>query len=410
MWIAALTLTLSIAARGAAEPWRCSGPLVPPNGYEQDIAFADDATSAMEAARLALTRRVCQGSPCADLAARVAIWLTGQGDGRHCAMAVLDREIFAEWQRSQNARSLHTTLLEPLGKALLPGGAQKTPVRVAVGKVGGESDVPRWLRGQLVQALSAIQGVEVVSAAARGVAAVDADAVERQEQQRAVIDFTITVTRPDGTVKAVGASVPRAAVPAAIDDEDRARQPEQLALTVVAHCERRTGEFSMAPVRDCAQTPLTSGDRVRLSVTPSAAAHLYVMAYNSRGQFQMLFPAPGEDNVLEGDSAVTVPGTGWMELDDVKDVTEHLVVVAATARQGHLELLRGVDIPPRTGLHNADALVRTRGFLGEVRARGFKMPPPTVKADDGPSTTPTGRPVVERGRGIAAVELTFAHR
>jgi hypothetical protein len=392
-------LALSLAA---AEPWRCSGTLVPPAGYEQDVAFsAMGAGPAADAARRTLVERVCQQTACPELASRVAIWLTGEGNGQHCAMAVLERLLISEWRESQSSRSLHLTLREQLATHLTPSTttAKALRPRVAVGSIGGGARVEPWLRSQLTQALSGLEGIDVVAAASKETTVVDLDVVERQEAQRAILDLGVRLTRADGTVKAFGATLPRAVIPVGVEEAG------ELGLEVTARCEQKTAT-GFAPVRDCAQTPLSAGDRLRLTVAPSSPAHVYVMAWNSKGQFQMLHPAPDEDNLVRG--SLVLPHDDWLVLDEIGDVTEHLVVVAATKRQSHLELLRGVDLPPRTGTHDADALVATRGFLGEVRARGFKRP--AAKASSSSSGAPAAVPVVERGPGVAAVEITIAHR
>jgi len=405
--VSAVVLAVAIVMPHAsgAEPWRCSGTLVPPAGYEQDVAFAPTADAATSKARAAVTSRICQGAACPDLAARVAIWIIGEGGGQHCAMAVLEKHLIDEWRQTQSSRALHAELATKVGEALgaPPSAKVKAKAKVVVGRVGGGGHVERWLRGQLAQGLSSIDGVDLVAAPAKGVAVVDLDVVERQEVQRSILDVTVAVTRADGTMKAAGVTVPRAAVPVVVDDAPKAAE---LTLQVTATCERKEGG-AFVPVRDCAQTPLFAGDRLKLSVAPSSPAHIYVMAYNSLGQFQMLYPAPDQSNLVTG--TMQLPDGDWLELDEVKNVTEHLVVVAATARQSYLELMRGVDIAPRKGAQDADALVATRGFLGEVRSRGFKNPAGQAKT----STPPAGAgaaPMVERGPGVAAVELTFAHR
>jgi hypothetical protein len=366
----------------------------------QDVSFAKTPEAAADGAREKLIARVCQGTPCADLAARAAIWKTGEAkDGGRCAMAVLEARLIDEWRQSQSARALHKELAQKLTEVLPQGGK---PTKVAIGRLspGLAAPVETFVRAQLTQALSSMASAALVAAPHKGAATIDVDVVERAEQQRAILDVTASVTRPDGTVKAIGVTVPRAVVPIPVAES------QELTVRVTATCEKKTGAGFQA-VSDCAQTPLVEGDRLKLEVAPSSSAYVYVMAYNSRGQFQMLYPAPDEPNQVTG--SASLPAGDWLVLDDVGNVTEHLVIVAARARQSHLELLRGVDVPPRTGAHDDDKLVATRSFLGEVRSRGFDMK--KVAAGAARAAPPGGAaPVVERGPGVAAVELAIAHR
>ncbi|MEO1272197.1 MAG: DUF4384 domain-containing protein, partial [Myxococcota bacterium] len=66
-----------------------------------------------------------------------------------------------------------------------------------------------------------------------------------------------------------------------------ARQP--VALTVHLVCEqKKDGRFVSLPA--CSEVELVEGDRVRFGFSVDQDAFIYILNYNTKGQFQMLFP------------------------------------------------------------------------------------------------------------------------
>jgi hypothetical protein len=403
----ALTALTALSLAAAPPALTCDGPLVPPAGYLQETAFAPDAATAATKARQQLMERTCQASPCPELAARATLWLAGQGQGAHCAMAVLEAALVEEWRAGNSARGFVATVGQRLAP-VLPAPAAGGRTAVAVDRVALATNVPgaeAWVRDALQQALGALPAVKLVEPGTPKATVVRANVVERHEQQRPVLDVGVTVVRPGGELATVSATLPRAVLPFAPSPAP-VTSTTPLALSVEARCERRRGGRFEPVTGPCSDTPLGEGDRYRLSIRPSEPAWIYVVAYNSRGQLQGLFPDPGVDNRLP---SLTLPADGWLELDDVRDVTEHVVVVASRAPQPALEALRGIDVPSRAGGGDAAPLVATRGFVDGVRTRGFKKP---TAAPGGGARQPAVDPgaLVESGPGVAAVELTLAHR
>ena len=393
-----------LASTNNEVPWACEGPFVPPSGYEQETAFSKDgAGAAADAARAKLSQRICQSTPCADLAARVAVWQAGHGAPGFCAMAVVEHGLVDEWRASLSARSLHKELASALRPLLVAPSPGKR--RVAIGDVqapGGGLAVSTWLRAQLVEAVSSVEGVEVVDAGAPRVdTTLRANAVERVESQRALLDISVELKGKDGALKSTTVSAARAAVP--WTPPIATPTEKALELKVEASCQKKRGAAYLDIA--CGDEPLTHGDRYRLRLTVSEPSFGYVIAYNSLGQFQVLYPFPDEDNALRPSAPLVFPPEDWLELDEHGGVSEHVIVVASRERQAQLELLRGVDIPPKGTGAVDERPATTRSYLGAVTSRGFNR-------NKKPATNSGASALehVQQGPGLAAVELTLAHR
>lgn len=393
MLLATTLMTLGLATAPAALD--CNGPFVPPSGYQQETAFAPDVATAKTKALQQLIARVCQGSPCPELAARSTVWSAGQAPTTHCAMAVLETALVDEWRAGGSARDFVGTIAQRLA-SVVPMVASGAKTTVVVDSVTLATNIPgaaAWVRDALQQALGTLPSVKLVEAATPNATLVRANIVERSEQQRPVLDVGITIVRPGGELATVSATLPRAVLPSTPTPPPMT-STKALGLTVEARCERRrSGRFEPV-VGACSDTPLTEDDRYGLTVEPSEPAWVYVLAYNDRGQSQLLFPAPGANNRVASTTVKAV-------LDDVRDVTEHIIVVASLTQQPELEALRSDGRSGDSGARGAARLVATRSFVDAVRSRGFRQPAATV-------TDP--RRLVASGPGVATVELSIAHR
>jgi hypothetical protein len=168
---------------------------------------------------------------------------------------------------------------------------------------------------------------------------------------------------------------------------------EPVGITAWLTCEQRGANGAYTPVADCGRTPLTAGDRVRLTYRTEAAAHVYLTSRNDHGQFQMIFPAPGEDaRVAPGAEVQFPPGGAWMELDEVAGVTELLQVAAFAIPMPALEAQRGRDVP--AGGTDPGVLAATVA-VEPVLTRGWRLPGGDAKAKN-------------TARG--AIELRVIHR
>jgi Domain of unknown function (DUF4384) len=84
--------------------------------------------------------------------------------------------------------------------------------------------------------------------------------------------------------------------------------------------------------------PLKSGDKFRVVVRPTVAAHVYILLLSSSGEASVLFPNPDMplQNPLPGGQEVAIPNDGAFELDAVRG-EEHLQVLASVQALPDLE-------------------------------------------------------------------------
>ncbi|MEL6178562.1 MAG: DUF4384 domain-containing protein, partial [Myxococcota bacterium] len=214
-------------------------------------------------------------------------------------------------------------------------------------------------------------------------------------------------------------STSRTEAPAPVGDPKQPEQPTtgapKVSMTAYLLCQRRTSSGEYEDVPDCDAATLTEGDRIRIGAQIDSNAHVYVVNYNDKGQFQMLYPPPGEPNVFAGGQAFFLPeGEGadaWLELDDVADVVEHLQLVASASKLPELEARRGMNLPPTQQGNFQQAAIATRGLLEPYTHRGFKMPKSAktqVKVQGGGQVETV--PVVVSGLGATVVEFEVIHQ
>lgn len=201
-------------------------------------------------------------------------------------------------------------------------------------------------------------------------------------------------------------------------------------LTAYLLCQRKAGS-GWEDVPNCDGAELREGDRVRFGYKTAAPARIYILAHNSTGQFQMLFPDPGIDNESTPNADTFVPGDDWFVLDDVGGVTEVVQIVASAEKLPELEALRGKDFPPQSapvaggGNGNANKgpqvktkpkaapeAYKTRGLLEPIIMRGFKAQSKgkaPVRSSVGQAEVATV-PAVNTLPGASAVEFRVIHK
>jgi hypothetical protein len=84
--------------------------------------------------------------------------------------------------------------------------------------------------------------------------------------------------------------------------------------------------------------PLHSGDRMRIVVTPSVDAHVYILLLASNGEPSVLFPHPAMPlhNPLPGGRDIAIPNDGTFALDAVTG-EEHIQVLASRTPLSDIE-------------------------------------------------------------------------
>ncbi len=144
-----------------AEAWNCQGNLVPPNGWEQETAFESKSTPnakdvAVSRSRARLLKRLCgNGANCDALAAGIATWKTGAGNGQVCSMAVIDAKDLEAWRRANTSVAGLDKAMARAAKELL---GDKPKMRVAIDKIidngAAGGDRADWLSQRMQRALS----------------------------------------------------------------------------------------------------------------------------------------------------------------------------------------------------------------------------------------------------------------
>jgi len=189
-----------------------------------------------------------------------------------------------------------------------------------------------------------------------------------------------------------------------------ASQPEPISLDAMLICERRQPDGSFVEVERCNHATLTENDRFKVAFATDRDAYAYVFLYNEKGQFQMLFPAPGIPNkTTAATNYILPPGDDWFVLDAVGGVTEYVHVVAAPSKILELEKVRGADVPPD---QQRDTQLAIRGAIEstKLQRRGFDM----SGFEDKPITlsggrTPSAPPVSVEGEDVVGVEFEIVH-
>ncbi len=185
-----------------------------------------------------------------------------------------------------------------------------------------------------------------------------------------------------------------------------AEQP-QIELTAYLVCEiQRDGAWQS--VEDCDNVPLRENDRVKIGFRVNQPARLYLLNYNETGAYQMMFPDRGIANELEPGRDYFLPPDDWFELDDQKNVTEHLQIIASLEKVPQLEAQRGVFVEPSADGSQPKEALKTRGLVEPFIERSFKAKKKPVTLDVGGKSATTV-PKVVSGPGISVTEWRLRH-
>ena len=186
-----------------------------------------------------------------------------------------------------------------------------------------------------------------------------------------------------------------------------ARQP--VALTVHLVCEKkRPSGFVSLPA--CSEEELVEGDRVRFGFSVDKDAYIYILNYNTKGQFQMLFPGDKQtpNEVKAGDEIFLPGGNEAFTLDNIANVIERMQIVASAERIETLEQIRGLDIP--VGRHGRlpQVINVIRGDLEVGAQRWLFQKGEAVQIRVGDKMFETV-PMTASAPGLAVVEFPIRH-
>lgn len=190
---------------------------------------------------------------------------------------------------------------------------------------------------------------------------------------------------------------------------------EEITLTAYLICQRKVGD-KFVDVPECTETPLAENDRVKIGFRSDKDARFYVLNYNDTGLFQMIFPDRGIANEITAGRDYILPPDSWLELDDQKDVVEHLQIVASLEKIDQLEALRGAYFEPKAApdqkkVKAPKEAIQTRGILEPVITRGFKQKgKPPVKLEVGEQEPVNTVPMIASRPGVNVIEFKLYHK
>jgi len=114
-----------------------------------------------------------------------------------------------------------------------------------------------------------------------------------------------------------------------------------LSLVADLRCEYLNRFKRYIPLERCDHARMKLFDRFYLALQPSKGLYVYVIMSNDHGQWQLIYPVPGEDNLLKAGRVHSVPQGEWVLFDQLKDITDRVTVLASPTPLSALELHRG---------------------------------------------------------------------
>lgn len=372
------------ASNTTPDVWDC-GQFVPPNGYEQETAFADandpDGTQkATDSARNRLIERLCgSGSNCDALSAGSSIWKTGKGGGKVCSMVVIDRVDVDKWRKAAtSAANLDKDLVNAAAELLTEklGGRKKPNVAVHQvidgGVPGGER--AEWLGGRMNRALDKA-GAQVREIPRswngkgfpRGVdILIEGKTASRTEQQKNIVEviWKARVFDRSGTIlkTAKAVSFPADAAPE-LTTVVEALPPSDPSLSVRIESGHSGGGLCI-------------GEQTQLWL--HSAENLYVRVFDLYGQdgALLLYPNPDKPDgkILAGET-IPLGGSGGFEaVPSPGSEVERFLVIAAPSQKalGRFKDYKGYCRVPS---HLASQLHKAQGIPKGARAAsdGFRL-------------------------------------
>jgi hypothetical protein len=376
-------------AAAAGDAWTCGGDLVPPTGWQQETAFADNATpnareTASKNASDALRDRLCQhAGSCDFLAAHIRTWRTGSNAKETCAMAVISSSDLDEWRKLGLTLSTLDDRLASAAAELLKPLARSAHKAVAIDRIV-DAGVPggqraEWLRTRMEHALQSGATLTAVPTgwAGDGVPpgidlVVQAEVFSRSENGIASLEVEwIAIPRSGGRVRSTPVTFPESAAPHAPASPPPPTLPESEGVSLRLDSGRGGS--------------LCAGERTQLWLESDAAASVRVFDLFGDGDAILMFPNEDQPNASVGPrqtvalggklgfEAVPAPGSEYERFLVVAAPNDRALgpfaklrgtcrVPAAVARDLH----RGVGLP--TGAKSA--------WTGYRIVTGASCPPP----------------------------------
>ncbi len=111
-------------------------------------------------------------------------------------------------------------------------------------------------------------------------------------------------------------------------------------------------------------TPLRSGDRIKMFLQPVSTCYLYVLYYSSQGELSLLYPTNLSTREVPDANQILIPeGNHWLRLDGHTG-PETFYLIASVKRLDHLEELIDRHLKP-TG--REDTTISAEAIINELK-------------------------------------------
>lgn len=107
------------------------------------------------------------------------------------------------------------------------------------------------------------------------------------------------------------------------------------------NCEYLTRVQKYLSLKKCDGVMVKALDRFYLSLLPQQDSYAYVVSNNDKGQWQLIFPTEGEENLLKSNILKSIPEKEWLLFDNATNTIEKIFVIASPQKIPIFEQQRG---------------------------------------------------------------------
>ena len=98
-------------------------------------------------------------------------------------------------------------------------------------------------------------------------------------------------------------------------------------LVTQINCEYLTRVQKYLPIKKCDGMMVKALDRFYLSLLPQQDSYIYVVSNNDKGQWQLIFPTEGEENLFKSNILKSIPEKEWLLFDNTTNTIEEIFVI-----------------------------------------------------------------------------------
>ena len=91
----------------------------------------------------------------------------------------------------------------------------------------------------------------------------------------------------------------------------------------------RSDSVQYIDIKNCDAAQLALFDRYYLALNLQQEAYIYVIMSNHKNQWELIFPSLMEDNLIEANQLTTIPNKEWILMDETKDTTDIISILAS---------------------------------------------------------------------------------